>query len=135
MHGPSECLGNIVNACAQKMYPAGQAVPFTQCLLDDYRHVPQERLLLRCTKENGLEFESINECASDPGEEGGLELVRESFQKANELGVKRSATIRLAGEDWCIRDGGRWKECKGDDKTIVEDLVRDVEKAVKALHQ
>ncbi|RPA85084.1 hypothetical protein BJ508DRAFT_412225 [Ascobolus immersus RN42] len=127
MHGPTECLGNVVNACAQKEYPSDKSMPFTHCLLDDYRNVPKEDLLLRCAKENGLEFETINECASDTSEEGGLELVRGSFQRASELGVKRSATIRLAGEDWCTRDGGRWKDCKGtSDATIVDEFVRAV---------
>lgn len=112
----------MVHACAQRLYPTSKSIEFSKCLLHSYQLVPREGFLLQCARDTGLDFEEINKCSSDISEEGGLEMVRRSFQKAEELGVKRSATIRLDGAQWCIRDDGQWKECKGGLKELVKEI-------------
>lgn len=60
-------------------------------------------------------------CAED---EDGRHLMAKSVQYIQSLGVKKSCTIRLQHESYCIRDGGIFhKGCKG---PRVDLLIRDV---------
>lgn len=124
MHGPGECLGNIIQLCAATAYPdPKQYLGFTNCMSFDYKDIPDRDLVESCAMEYGLDFDKLNDCISDEG--GGMDLLRSSAERSRDLGVTKSCTIRLADKVRCIRDGGKWSDCEGGSK--VEDLVADIE--------
>lgn len=132
MHGPGECLGNMIHLCGQEVYPYNHTlenqtttfVPFSQCLIHDFGEIPERKFIESCAKEGDVDFQKINACVSDEGFGGGIELLKDSFEWSATLGVRTSCTVRLAGKRRCVRDGGKWGDCKGGSK--VEDLVRDI---------
>ncbi|PWW77676.1 hypothetical protein C7212DRAFT_313682 [Tuber magnatum] len=135
MHGPSECLGNILHLCGAKINtppsppPAHTYLPFSLCLIHDYRNIPEQEFAQGCAAKNGIDFQKLNECASDTGPDGGLSGLRKSVERSRALGAETSCTVRVDEKNWCVRDGGRWKDCdRGSD---VEDLVRDIKKIYK----
>lgn len=72
-------------------------------------------------------FEDLNKCVSDySGEDGGPELLRKSVERSEKAGIKRSCTVRVKGEVWCVRDGGEWKDCPSDGS--VDALVGEIER-------
>lgn len=123
-HGPGECLGNQLALCAQSLYPgrAKTSLGFSMCMISSYKDIPSRSLVESCALEHAVDFDKLNECISDNG--NGEELLRQSVLRSKEKGVVFSCTIRLAGEEWCIRDGRKWKECKHGSE--VEDLVKDI---------
>ncbi|RMD42714.1 hypothetical protein DV735_g2432, partial [Chaetothyriales sp. CBS 134920] len=124
MHGPSECLGNIIELCAAKEYPDPKLyLGFTNCLSADYARIPDRDLVSWCALEHGIDFEKINDCIS--GEDEGIDLLRSSVERSRDNNVTKSCTVRLNNEIRCIHDGGKWYDCPGG--SSVEDLVRDVE--------
>ncbi|KPI38052.1 uncharacterized protein AB675_1154 [Cyphellophora attinorum] len=128
MHGPSECLGNIIQLCAAKIYPdPKQYLGFTNCMMADYRQIPERSLVEECAFEYGIDFNTLNACISDEGE--GIELLRASVERSRNAGVTFSCTVRLDDEVRCIRDGGQWTNCDGGSK--VTDLVADIDELYK----
>ncbi|KAI9683601.1 MAG: hypothetical protein M1829_004905 [Trizodia sp. TS-e1964] len=124
MHGPSECLGNIIELCAAELYPDPKIyLGFAMCLSLKYQEIAERHLVEGCANEHGLDFARLNHCTSrDDGY--GLSLLRNSTDRSSQLGVKKSCTIRLDNQVRCVLDGGVWKDCDGGHE--VEDLVRDV---------
>ena len=123
MHGPAECLGNIIELCAAKIYPEPKIyLGFTNCLTSDYHNIPQRDLVEGCAMEHGIDFQRLNSCISDEGE--GIDLLRASILRSQQNNVTKSCTIRLAGKIRCIRDGGKWYDCPGG--SSVEELVKDI---------
>lgn len=95
------------------------------CLENDYKNIPNEELVRQCALEHAVDFEKLNECASDQDTALGMKLLRDSVERSISLEVKKSCTVRLANEVYCIHDGD-WKECpKGPG---VNDLVIEIEK-------
>ncbi|RMZ76016.1 hypothetical protein DV738_g5165, partial [Chaetothyriales sp. CBS 135597] len=130
MHGPSECLGNIIELCAAKEYPDPKLyLGFTNCLTTDYARIPDRDLVSWCALEHGIDFEKINDCIS--GEDEGISLLRSSVERSRDNNVTKSCTVRLNSEIRCIHDGGKWYDCPGG--SSVEDLVRDVEDLYSSL--
>ncbi|RKF53885.1 putative gamma interferon inducible lysosomal thiol reductase [Erysiphe neolycopersici] len=126
MHGPEECIGNIVELCAAKVYPDPQIyLGFTMCLTKEYKEIPDRSLLEECALEHGIDFKKLNECASKDNGHYGLELLRQSARHSKEVGVTKSCTVRLNEEIYCVRDGREWTECPHG--PAVEDLVNAVE--------
>jgi Gamma interferon inducible lysosomal thiol reductase (GILT) len=124
MHGPPECLGNIILLCAAHLYPEPKLhLGFANCMISDYPNIPDRALVENCALEHSLSFEKINNCISDE-DVHGINLLRESVERSRENNVTKSCTVRLAGKVRCIRDGGVWKDCEGGSE--VDDLVRDV---------
>lgn len=129
MHGPSECLGNMIELCAARIYPDPKIyLGFANCLTTNYSLIPDQDLVRSCSFEHGISFDRVNKCLSDEGH--GSELLRESFIRSQEGNVTKSCTVRLAGEVRCIRDGGKWYDCPGGSR--VEDLVSDIEHLYEA---
>ena len=132
MHGPSECLGDILHLCAAKIStppsppPAHTYLPFSLCLTHDYKNIPDREFVEGCADKSGVDFRKLNECASDMGPDGGLSIFRESVERSKMLGAETSCTVRVDGKKRCIRDGGEWKDCDGGSDP--EDLVRDIKK-------
>jgi hypothetical protein len=118
----------MILLCAAKIYPSPIIhLGFANCIIRQYQRIPDKDLIQDCALEHGVDFEKVNKCISDEGE--GVELLRDSFQRSSNAGVKYSCTVRLDTEIRCIRDGGEWKNCKnGSD---VKDLVKDVDALYK----
>ncbi|KAK5044413.1 hypothetical protein LTR84_011285 [Exophiala bonariae] len=123
MHGPAECLGNIIELCAAKIYPDPKIyLGFTNCLTSDYHNIPQRDFVEGCAMEHGIDFQKLNSCISDEGE--GIDLLRASVLRSQQNNVTKSCTIRLAGKVRCIRDGGKWYDCPGG--SSVDALVKEI---------
>ncbi|KFY28876.1 hypothetical protein V491_00255 [Pseudogymnoascus sp. VKM F-3775] len=64
MHGPQECMGNILELCAAHLYPEPRIyLGFTMCLSNDYREIPDEALVKGCALEHAVDIQKLNECA------------------------------------------------------------------------
>lgn len=146
MHGPEECLGNIIELCARELYPDPKInLGFIMCLTRDYKHIPERTLIEDCALEHAIDFRALNECATQDDGAHGLELLRTSVQRTadvrlhssdtrhfgygankSQADVTKSCTIRLNNEIYCIRDGGEWVDCPHG--SGVNDLVIAIEK-------
>lgn len=126
MHGSTECLGNMMGLCANDLYPNNTKISlgFTTCLIMHYEQIPSRDLAESCALEHGIPFRDLNACISEEGR--GLDLLTSSVERSEKAGVKKSCTVRVGGEKWCIMDGGQWKECGGGHE--VKDLVAEIER-------
>ncbi len=130
MHGPPECLGNILELCAANIYPDPKIyLGFTMCMTQKYYEIPARELVHDCALEHGIDFDKLNGCISEEGK--GMDLLEKSVQRSLDKGVTASCTVRLNGTVRCVRDGGRWRDCHGG--SGVGDLVKDVEEMYDAL--
>ena len=112
MHGPDECLGNMLGLCADELFPhnAKRSLGFSNCMTMKYEEIAKRDLVEDCSLEHGIDFEELNGCISDEGR--GTQLLEQSVKRSQDAGVVKSCTVRLAGEIWCVRDGGEWKGCE-----------------------
>ena len=134
MHGPDECLGNILSLCAQQLFPtdAKRSLGFSTCMIRQYRDIPKRDLVEQCALEHGISFDDINACASEEGR--GTGLLEDSVKRSQQADVTKSCTVRLAGEIWCIRDGGEWKNCPyGSSPSDLVKAVRNLQQAKGSL--
>ncbi|EEP75516.1 conserved hypothetical protein [Uncinocarpus reesii 1704] len=154
-HGPSECVGNMLMLCAANLpfpcdpkqskpgdkckVPTVRSLGFANCLLRDYKNIPDRNIVEDCALEHGIDFKALNKCASSQSDEGhkvdgelsGLALLRESFRRSQRVGATRSCTVRVNEKQWCVLDGGKWKECQKEGAETVDGLVKEVEKLYK----
>ena len=80
-------LGNIIELCAQKLYPDPKTyLGFTMCLMRDYKQIPQRSLIEDCALEHAIDFNELNECATKDDGAFGIGMLRDS--------VRRSAEVR-----------------------------------------
>jgi hypothetical protein len=127
MHGPSECMGNILELCARELYPDPKInLGFIMCLTRDYSHIPDRSLVEDCALEHAIDVQALNDCAVRDDGAHGLELLRHSVERSAEVGVATSCTVRLNNEVYCVRDGGEWTDCPNGSN--VNDLVIAIEK-------
>ncbi|KAF3355119.1 hypothetical protein VdG1_04331 [Verticillium dahliae VDG1] len=126
-HGPSECMGNIIELCAAKLYPDPKiSLGFTMCITRSYREIPDQSLIEACALEHAIDIKVLNECAVREDGAYGVGLLRDSVTRTAEAGVTLSCTVRLDDEVYCIRDGGEWTQCPFG--AGVNDLVIAIEK-------
>jgi len=124
-HGQEECLGNIVELCAAKLYPDPKIyLGFTMCLTKQYEDIPQRTLFEDCALEHGMSMQKLNDCAVQDDGSLSVDMLRSSFNRSMTAGVNKSCTIRLNGETRCVRDDGEWTDCEGG--STARDLVRDI---------
>jgi hypothetical protein len=124
-HGPSECLGNIIELCAAEVYPDPKIyLGFTLCLSRKYADIPSKSLVEDCAMEHGIDFEKLNDCASKDDGGFGMGLLRDSCARSIEVGAGISCTVRLDEKKRCVRDDGAWKDCAGGSsvKSLVDDI-------------
>lgn len=122
-HGPSECLGNIIQLCAADVYPEPIIyLGFANCMTSQYSKIPERELIESCAMEHGIDFQKVNACISQEGK--GMDLLRQSIKRSQDFGVSTSCTVRLEGKVRCVRDGGKWYNCPGG--SSVEDLVSEI---------
>ncbi|KHN98191.1 Gamma interferon inducible lysosomal thiol reductase GILT [Metarhizium album ARSEF 1941] len=85
-HGPSECMGNIIELCARELYPDPKInLGFIMCLTRDYRHIPEPALVQDCALEHAIDIKAINECAARDDGAHGMALLRNSIQRTSDL--------------------------------------------------
>lgn len=126
-HGAEECLGNILELCAQNLYPDPKTyLGFVMCLTRDYSHIPQRSLIEDCALEHAIDFNALNDCATKDDGAFGQNMLRGSVKRTAAAGVTKSCTVRLNNEIYCVRDDHEWKECPSGPG--VNDLVTAVEK-------
>ena len=125
-HGPTECLGNMMGLCANELFPNSTKISlgFATCLTMSYQRIPDRELVTQCSLEHGISFNDLNACISEEG--NGLNLLEASVTRSEKAGVKKSCTVRIGGEQWCVRDEGKWKDCDGGHE--VNDLVKEIER-------
>ncbi|KAJ2975297.1 hypothetical protein NUW58_g8399 [Xylaria curta] len=76
-HGPGECMGNIIELCAHKLYPDPKIwLGFTMCLTRDYEAIPQRELVEDCALEHAVDFVKLNECATRDDGAFGMAMLR-----------------------------------------------------------
>jgi len=92
-HGPTECVGNIIELCAARLYPDPKLyLGFTMCLANEYEKIPDQELVEGCALRHGLSFSEIIKCASD--ENGlGRDMLRASVTRSMEANVSISCTV------------------------------------------
>ncbi|KAK4134691.1 hypothetical protein BT67DRAFT_441852 [Trichocladium antarcticum] len=92
-HGPEECLGNIIELCAQKLYPDPKTyLGFAMCLTRDYEHIPQRGLIEDCALEHAIDFRSLNDCATRNDGADGMSMLRGSVQRTAEVRATHTHT-------------------------------------------
>ncbi|KAK5653895.1 hypothetical protein OQA88_7820 [Cercophora sp. LCS_1] len=85
-HGPEECLGNIIELCAQELYPDPKTfLGFTMCMTRDYRHIPQRSLVEDCALEHAIDFEKLNDCATKDDGAFGVGMLRNSVRRSSQV--------------------------------------------------
>ncbi|KAK4109537.1 hypothetical protein N656DRAFT_800770 [Canariomyces notabilis] len=96
-HGPEECLGNIIELCAQRLYPDPKTfLGFTMCLTRDYKHIPQRSLIEDCALEHAIDFDALNECATRDDGALGVGMLRASVKRTAEVIKGHQPQIALA---------------------------------------
>ena len=86
MHGPGECMGNIIELCAASLYPDPKIyLGFTMCLTRDYKDIPERSLVEDCALEHGIDFDSLNECAVRDDGGFGVGMLRDSVRRSIEV--------------------------------------------------
>lgn len=102
LHGPSECLGNIIELCAAALYPEPKIyLGFVMCLTNDYESIPQRGLVEDCALEHAVDFHALNECAARDDGEYGLELLRNSTRRSAEVSPGHARTLcPLVAKGW-----------------------------------
>lgn len=127
MHGPDECLGDILELCAYEDYKDNPKIwlGFIHCMGQNYRKIGDDEFVHGCAKDYGIDFENLQECAASTDPDRGMELLRTSARRAQQLGIQTSCTITINHEKACTRDGGQWKDCTGKP----DDLVQEIQNA------
>jgi hypothetical protein len=86
MHGPEECMGNIVELCAAELYPDPKIyLGFTMCLTRDYDEIPQRSLIEDCALEHSMDFAKLNECATRDDGGFGMGMLRNSVRRSKDV--------------------------------------------------
>ena len=95
-HGPSECLGNIIQLCAAHLYPdPKQYLGFAMCMIKRFELIPQRSMVQECAAEYGIDFGRLNDCASSEDGSYGVELLRDSVTRTKKAGVTLSCTVSV----------------------------------------
>ena len=90
MHGPDECLGNMLELCAAKEYPDPRIfLGFTWCLTRNYHDIPKRDLVEDCAREHGVSLDKLNECTVKDDGVQALRMLQASFNRTIDAGVTR----------------------------------------------
>lgn len=86
MHGPSECMGNIIELCARELYPNPKInLGFIMCLSRDYQDIPERSLVEDCALESAIDFQQLNDCAVKEDGAWGVGLLRDSIKRTSDV--------------------------------------------------
>lgn len=90
----SSGLGNIIELCAQELYPDPKSfLGFTMCLTKNYEEIPQRSLIEDCALEHAIDFDKLNECATKDDGAYGISLLRESVKRSSDVCFAPSLSI------------------------------------------
>lgn len=153
MHGPGECIGNMLMLCAANLpfpptndnsllpqsyprTPVIRSLGFANCLTTDYPRIPDREFVQQCALQHGIDFDALNSCASQQDDDAGLTpyeatplsglaLLRQSALRGEALGVKTSCTVRVNETVWCVHDNNQWKDCaeNGQNPKVLADEI------------
>ncbi|KAL5612029.1 hypothetical protein BROUX41_000409 [Berkeleyomyces rouxiae] len=130
-HGPTECVGNIIELCAFELYQDPKiSLGFTMCITRDYSHIPERSLVEDCALEYGMDFQALNECTNREDGAHGISMLRRSVDETRAAGVTKSCTVRVDNKIYCIADGGVWGNCPNG--FSVDALVETIDALAKA---
>ena len=95
----------------QKYHP-NQILPFISCLNRRPSQIGNSlSYTLHCAERTKVnDFTSVVQPCAESQE--GEDLLIESVGRCDQLNTHTSATIRIAGKNVCVRDGGVWKDCR-----------------------
>ena len=86
MHGPEECMGNIIELCAAHLYPDPKIyLGFTMCLSRDYEDIPQHDLMADCALEHGIDLAKLDECAVSDDGGFAVGMLRDSVRRSTDV--------------------------------------------------
>lgn len=112
-HGPSECLGNMLELCAAHHYPNPKIyLGFTMCMSNQYDDIPSKELVEECALEHGMSFDKLNDCTTAEDGSFSVDMLRTSFNRTAALGIEKSCTVTVGNEIFAVRDGGEWKDLR-----------------------
>lgn len=96
MHGPAECMGNILELCAASLYPDPKIyLGFTMCLSKNYKEIPERSLVEDCALEHGMDFESLNECGVRDDGGFGVGMLRDSVRRSTQVCFKKASSLEM----------------------------------------
>lgn len=85
-HGPTECMGNIIELCAAHLYPDVKIhLGFVMCLERDYKEIPQRSLVEDCALEHAIDFDKLNDCATQDDGALGISMLRQSIKRSTDV--------------------------------------------------
>ncbi|KAL1899604.1 hypothetical protein Cpir12675_001373 [Ceratocystis pirilliformis] len=88
MHGPTECIGNIIELCAFELYQDPKiSLGFTMCITRDYPHIPERSLVEDCALEHGMDFQALNECTTREDGAHGISMLRRSVEETKAVSL------------------------------------------------
>jgi len=98
MHGPDECVGNLIELCAHNL--TAQSVPLgwwhmDVCMQSDYTNIPDNAQ--GCAQQANLQWDPIVACSKDTQ---GDNLFAASIDVANNMGVDATPTIFINGQEY-----------------------------------
>ncbi|KIJ70574.1 hypothetical protein HYDPIDRAFT_105310 [Hydnomerulius pinastri MD-312] len=135
MHGVEECAGNVHELCVAKYHPTSEWWSFLQCQNYQGREkIGLPETAVSCASTAGFEWEEdrASQCAGDNGQgDEGIKLLQESVKNSIQLGIQKSCTIIINGEQVCIRDG-TWYECEGGHAPA--DFIRQINEEYERLN-
>ncbi|KAA1466493.1 hypothetical protein DENSPDRAFT_831335 [Dentipellis sp. KUC8613] len=129
MHGAQECAGNVHQLCAAKYLPLDNWWEFVMCQNYQGREkIGRPDIALKCARSAQIDWETspVGQCAGLDGsgtEEEGTKLLQDNVKATQALGIKKSCTIVINGEQVCVHDGA-WKECENGHSAA--DFIRQI---------
>ncbi|KAK2039612.1 hypothetical protein LZ31DRAFT_476269 [Colletotrichum somersetense] len=85
-HGPSECMGNIIELCAAHLYPDPKInLGFTMCLTREYSSIPDRTLVEDCALEHAIDIKALNDCATEDDGGFGVGMLRDSVRRSKNV--------------------------------------------------
>jgi len=138
MHGREECAGNVQQLCVAKHTPMRTWWEFVMCQNYHGRgDIGSPEVALKCARTARFDWEDsgVARCVgsddSGPGDQG-VRLLHNSIRVTQVLGITKSCTVVINGEEVCIHDG-TWKHCENGHE--VKDFVDQIEAEYQKLNR
>ncbi|CAF3735040.1 unnamed protein product [Rotaria socialis] len=108
MHGTDECLGNKQQLCIQNMYSQAVFIKYLQCQSKHFYTIPHTgEQCAKTTSENIIQWSDVQSCVNS---NRANQLFHKSLERTRSMSVKKSCTIYLNEQFWCMHDGF-WSNC------------------------
>jgi hypothetical protein len=108
MHGSNECIGNKQQLCIQNMYSQTIFLKYLLCQSKQILMIPDNGE--ECAKEsskNTINWSDVQSCVTSIKSN---KLFHKSLERTRFASAKKSCTIHLNGQFWCMHDG-YWSNC------------------------